>query len=194
MNIQRIFALAALLTLGSAAQAVPITAVGVTGTGATFNNDLNLIIDGVVPAENTVWTASTNVWWTGFGGILTVDLGADYIVEDVLLSVDNNDTYRVTYAPSGGTLFNLLASFGEITPLPGGMDTMSSDSTHPEYVAGIDFAPVKARYLSIQAIGGDSLNAVGELRAFGRAVPEPMTGLLLCTALLASIGVHRRAN
>lgn len=49
-----------------------------------------------------------------------------------------------------------------------------------DFVAAMDFGPVTARLLRIEAVpGGDGLHAIGEVTAYGRAlpvaVPEPST-------------------
>jgi hypothetical protein len=76
------------------------------------------------------------------------------------------------------------------------MDTFSTDSTNGEYVAAIDFAPVVTRYLNFRSVsGGDRLNAVGEIQAFGVPVPEPSTyGLLGAAALAGIVALRRRKS
>lgn len=72
------------------------------------------------------------------------------------------------------------------------MNTLSSDSLNPEYVAAIDFSRTTSRYLSIQATGGDNYYSVSELQAFGTAkVPEP---LLLSLGVLIGFAQLRRKN
>lgn len=79
-----------------------------------------------------------------------------------------------------------------------GMDTMSTDGAHAEYVLGIDFSSVQARYLRIKATGGDNMYSIGELQAFGSAaaelpvsVPEPSITALLAAGLFG-LGFARR--
>jgi len=178
-------------------QIVPVSA---TGTG-TFTNSPSLLIDGVIPAETTVWTDAQNVNWVGSAPQFTIDLGNVFNVTGVLWSVDNNDSYRLQYSTDNvtfNTLFTIAVSDGNIQPSPGGMDTMTSFA-NPEFVPSMAFAPVDARYLKVFAVDGDGLYAIGEVQAFGQlsgnpgAVPEPGTyGLLGVAALAGLIAVRRR--
>lgn len=130
------------------------------------------------------------------GTSITLDYGSQYLINDVLASVDNNDRYAVDYSLDGFTfsnLFTILPSYGEVPAFPGGMDTMSTDFTSNEYVPGIDFAPITARFLRFHATGGDGFYAVGELQAFGSPVPEPSTyGLIGAAGLTALAALRRR--
>ena len=188
-------ALSFFATTQSDACAALIIPTSISSQG-TFNNSANLLIDGNVPTEFSTWTNATNAWWTnqlGTGGVVfTIDYGQDYQIQDILVSVDNNDAYRVDFSIDNIAFSNLLQidiGDGEIN---GGMDTMSSDDTNPEFVAGIDFAPVEARYLRIYAVAGDNLNSIGELQAFGiTAVPEP-SGLGTCLMAIGILGTRRR--
>ena len=186
--------LAALLALTSSLPAsadliVPDSASVVAGTLA--GGSAGLIIDGSIPPEGQYWQTDTAYWW-GTSVILQVDLGALYVLEDVLVSVDNNDAYLVEYSADGmsyNDLFDIAVTDGEIQVFPGGMDTMSSDSANAEYVPSVDFTPVDTRYLRISATGGDNAYSVGEIQAFGRragpaTVPEPGAFLLLGGTLL----------
>lgn len=191
--------IAAGVVLATAASAQVITPVSITAVGA-FNNDLSLVADGFVPPENTNWTAAENVFWTGFDTAITLDYGSSHRITDVLLSVDNNDAYLLEYSLDGLTfnpLFTVMVSDGNVPVSPGGMDTMSTDASSAEYVLGIDFAPVMARYLRFQAVpGGDALNSVGEIAVtaeLGGAVPEPSTyGLIGAAALVGLAALRRR--
>lgn len=195
-------ALAALLVGGACLATVAtaqITPAGITGTGTYFNS-AGLLIDGVVPAENTVWTDTTNAYWDWTGGVsFKIDLGANYTLYDALLSVDNNDDYLLEYSIDGVSYTNLLlitSGMGEIAVSPGGMDTFASNPGHPEFDAGIAFAPVNARYLRASALNGDGLYAIGEVQVWGReiggAVPEPSTYGLIGAAVLAGLVALRR--
>jgi hypothetical protein len=178
-----------------------IVPAGVTGTG-TYNNSPSLLIDGSTPPQNTSWQADTNVWWTEFGTSFTIDLGAKFLLTDIAWSVDNNDAYALAWSTNGTTfanLFTISPDVGEVAPSPGGMDTMNSFGGAPDYVASMDFGPVTARYLRIEAVqGGDGLNAVGEVTAYGRAlpiaVPEPSTYGLLGALALAGLAIWRRQH
>lgn len=177
------------------ADAAAISAVSASGTG-TFNNSPDLIIDGFIPAEASVFNAATNVHWSTTVPAFTIDLGGIFLVDDLLLSLDNNDTYRVSVSTDGvgfSTLFDVLSGFGEIGV---GMDTFSTDSTNPEYIAALDFTATSMRYIRVAAIGGDNLYSIGEVQAFGSAandIPEPgMVGLFAMGLLGLAVARQRR--
>jgi len=165
------------LMLPSLSNATLIIPSTVSGTGV-FNDDVNLINNGVVPTEGTTWTANSTVHWFGTTPTFTLDFGDLYNVNDVLISVDNNDYLDIDWSNnllSWTRLFTINRNYGEIG---NGMDTFSTVAGDTEYVAGIDFTTVQARYLRIKATGGDGMYAIGELQAFGSkasSVPEPST-------------------
>ncbi len=183
---------------------LPVSAGLITPSSATVaagtltGGNAALIIDGSVPPEGQYWQTDT-AYWSGTSVILQVDLGARYKLEDVLVSVDNNDAYLVQYSIDGlsfSNLFSIAVSDGEIPVSPGGMDTMSSDSANPEYVPSIDFSAVDTRYLRISATGGDNYYSVGEIQAFGApsSIPEPTALLLFGSALLLLPWARRLYN
>ena len=176
----------------SLGQATLIPASSASGTGF-YNNSPNLLIDGIIPGQGTLWNLNTNVWWNGTGPIFTIDLGGLYYVEDIILSVDNNDSYDVDYSVNNSdwsSLFSLSSAYGEVN---WGMDTMGTIAGDSEYVWQINFSvPVEAQYLRIYAIGGDNSYAVGELQSYGEPVPEPATMLLLGFGLIGLAGIGRK--
>lgn len=180
-----------LLFSAVAGHAAQIPAVSASGAGS-YTNSPGLIIDNIIPAEGSGWTSSTNVYWHGTDPIFTVNLGGVYTVEDVLIQVDNNDSYQVRYSLDNVNwtgLFTISSGYGEVG---WGMDTMSTQSGHPEYISQLDFVPVLARYLQVQATGGDNAYALSEVQAFGSPVPIPGAFYLLGTGCAALAGLRRR--
>ena len=66
---------------------------------------------------------------------------------------------------------------------------MSSDSTHGEYEANIDFGPVPAQYLRIAATGGDNSYSIGEFQASGSMIiPDDGNSTIPELSSLLSLG------
>lgn len=194
-NITKKVVLSVLLALAftpGVTQAAWMSPTSASTSGGT-NGSTSLLIDGNIPVEGTQWQTGT-VWWNGTGPVLTFDLGALYNLTDILISVDNNDQYQVDYSTNGSSyssLFTIFAGFGEIG---GGMDTMTTKSGDPEFVAGIDFTAVQARYLRVYATGGDNSYSVGELQFEGtlaNTTPAPPSVVLLSVGALGAIGYRR---
>ena len=171
---------------------ISFSSVNVTGS---YHNSLNFLTDDIIPGESGQWQNNT-VWWNGTGTAFTFDMGSSYTLEDIILSVDNNDYYRVEYSSDNSvwnTLFSISRYDGEIG---WGMDTMATSSTHSEYIPAIDFSPVNAQYLRIQATGGDNSYSIGEFQAFGEIqsnpVPEPATMFLLGSGLAGLAGFRKK--
>lgn len=187
--------LAAVLGCAGTASAQLITPTAITGSG-NHVHDWGVIADGLIPQQGNLLSAALDsVWWFGLDTTITVDFGGVYLVNDVLVSVDNNDRYSLDYSLDGSSFANLFLirpAFGEVPSFPGGMDTMTTNSTSPDYVSDIDFAPISARYLRFRARGGDGLYALGELEAFGVPVPESSTYGMLGAAALTSLVAYRQ--
>ncbi|RXK84788.1 PEP-CTERM sorting domain-containing protein [Chlorobaculum sp. 24CR] len=159
----------------STAHAAQIPVLSVTGTG-TYNNNVSLLTNGAIPAEGTGWTNNTNVYWNGLTPTFTFQFNSVYSVDDMLIQVDNNDSYRIDYSLNGSdwsSLYTIAASSGNIG---WGMDTFNQTE--------INFTPVNAKYLRVYATGGDNSYAISEVQAFGTPVPEPTTLTLLGTGVL----------
>jgi hypothetical protein len=196
-RMARILMLSALLgaSLFSFANASPISISSVMGSGS-YNNNPNLLIDGNIPPEWTDWTAATNVWWYGTGSIFTLDFGSAYNLDDMLIQVDNNDSYGIQYSINGSNwndLFSISSGAGNVSY---GMDTFTQ--------AEIAFTPVDARYVRVFATGGDNAYAISEIQAFGSQIvpggeqpspaPEPTSLILLGSGLLGIAGLLRKKS
>lgn len=92
------------------------------------------------------------------------------------------------------TLFTIGVADGEIGF---GMDTMSSDLAHPEYIDNIDFASVQARYLRIFSLSGDDKYTAAEIIPEGVPLPTaawlaiPVLGWLGSVRLIRTIRFNR---
>ena len=172
------------------AEAALLTPASVTGTG-TFNNSVSILYDNYFPPEETDWRTDT-VWWKDTSPTFTFDYGTTVRVEDIRLSVDNNDSYRVDYSldnQNWSELFTISIDYGEIT---WGMDTMSTVSGDSEYISEIDFNnPISARYLRIYATESTGEYSIGEFQGFG-TVPIPSTMLLFGTGIAGLVGARLR--
>lgn len=182
----------ALLILSANTSAALLTPTAFTAPASV--NNLTNVADNSFPAEGGQWQTNT-AWWTGTAPIISFSYSQVFNIEDILLSVDNNDNYSVEYSLDNSTwtnLFSISSSYGEIG---WGMDTMSTLSGNPEYIAALDFAPVQAQFLRIFATGGDNLYSVGEFQAFGSAVsavPVPAAAFLFAPALMGFLGFRRK--
>ncbi|MCF6253328.1 MAG: hypothetical protein L3J38_01110 [Thiomicrorhabdus sp.] len=147
---------------------------------------------------------SNTIWWSNLEGMINMDLGNLFMVQDVLMQVDANDAYQMDYSIDNinwDNLFTINPDDGEIARA---MDTMSSDNLNEEYVANMDFAMVEARYLRLSASGGNGLYILSEVQVFGSplvesnlqtvsSVPNPPTFMLFGVGLVMLLGLqHRR--
>jgi hypothetical protein len=190
-----------LLSFAYAAQ-IPVASVGTDDGGHAYTNNPSLLSDGYIPPEGTIWTASTNVYWTGPNNIyepwfdhpsFILDFGSVYRVDAIRVQVDNNDSYVLMASTNGsswGTFYIIYAADGNIDPVsPGGMDPF--DIAASSFTTG---NPVDARYIKLFALSGDGMYAASEIQAFGtlpNGVPEPTTMLLLGAGILGLVGVRR---
>lgn len=174
---------------------------GPAGTFMGSTGSVNDLTNGVVLPEATQWNSAGAFAWeiwdsrigTGSNHI-QFDLGGIFRLEDIKISVDNNDTYLMKTSVDGTswtTLFTISPSDGEIS---WGLDTFSSSLGDPEYEASIDFAPTNARYARLSAGNGDRFYSISEVTFLGtpvNTVPEPNVLMLLGLALVGFFG-HKR--
>jgi hypothetical protein len=146
---------------------------GVAGLG-TFANDPNLVIDGKFVRDQTLWNDAKCVWWTGVQAQIVVDLGKPCTVGGVVIQLSSDNDYEIMYSVKGFDYRRLaLIGHGDFK-LRWGMDTVSSLPGRADTVPGMAFQPVKARYLKIQALGGENEEySVSEIEVFGACDEAP---------------------
>jgi len=203
------------LAVTSTAYCAPITFENVTGYGRywtdwredrTEGGDLGILTDGYIPPPGSPWYQNTVVFGPRFTAAVSpdevyqpvyfvFDIGSLYNIENIIISVDNNDNYHVIYSTDGtiwNPLFVIDRVYGSVDEFdPGGSDIFSTIAGAPYYEPLIDFSPVTAQYLAVFASGHDWGYSISEFQAFGTPVPEPSTMMLLGFGLLSLVGIHR---
>lgn len=175
-----ILALAVAL-IGSTAVAAPVevavTDVFATGNGNPILNGAERVADGLTPKEGSSWDGAASAHWKGKGKSITLAFDQTYELHDLVVSVDNNDSYLVEVSLDGKFWSDLLFIPWYRGEQWYGMETIDTRAGEQEYVgefalwrrafAAIDFEPVSASYARISAVSGDGKYAVGELSFFG---------------------------
>lgn len=133
-----------------------------------FSNSADLIVDGRIPYEESRWNDSECVYWQDVDTSFVIDLGDVYEVSGVVIQVDSDDDYRIEYSLTGDEYVPLLEILRDDGEVAMGMDTMSSLSSHPEFVEELEFFPVQARFIRIFALDGNGEFSVSEVQVFGR--------------------------
>jgi hypothetical protein len=175
-NVLRALAAVALIGIlagASASQDEEYTALtprSIQGDGA-YLNSLELVIDGLFAEEGSSWDGDRCLYWEDEDAFFIVDLGEEYLIQDVLLQADDNDVYTVEYSTDALTYLPFYVFYEGYGSLEQGMDTMSTDPDHPQYASVPERDPVRARYLRISASSGDRRYAMAEFQVFGYVPP-----------------------
>ncbi|MEW6265013.1 MAG: EF-hand domain-containing protein [Thermodesulfobacteriota bacterium] len=159
-----IFAFVLLTAVASSAE--PIKAVSVKGFGE-FGNDVKVVIDRIVPREETEFMDPTCVYWNKDDTYFVIDLGKVVQIEGITIQCDNNDDYRLEASEDGRNYSPLLDVSGDFGDIAFGMETISTLPGDPQYVPEAVMTPTRARYLKLSASGGDGAYAVSEVLIFG---------------------------
>lgn len=202
MNFNTVCLAAAWLAVAAApAHAEIVTlnsSVALTGSGFGISNGWggsllalpSSVTDGVFLPTSQQWNTNTVFWGGGVpdnNDFITITLAQAALIDSLHLQGDVNDLYAVSYMDLEGGWRNLAT----IAP-----NTNTSWGLGDGYAS---FAPVSARALRINAVGGDGSYSVAELQANGSAlaVPEPATLLLALGgigAALLPLARRRRAK
>lgn len=130
------------------------------------------IIDGVIPPEGSDARSAKVVFWEAGDTIFTVDLGMECEISGIRIQVDHDDDYHIDTSIDGVEFFPLVEITGDDGEMAYGMDTMNSAGDDPEFIPGLAFFPVAARFIRIYGVRGDVF-ALSEIQFFGRPLSEP---------------------
>lgn len=152
-----------------------IQARSVQGDGI-YSNSLELLIDGTFANDARPWNDARCVYWEDEQAHFTLDLGAEFLIVDVLLQVDDDDIYTIEYSVDGLNFIPLHVFYPGYGETGVGLDTMSSNPENPDYASLPEKEPVQARYIRLSASSGDRKYALAELQVFGYPLEEEEAG------------------
>jgi hypothetical protein len=122
------------------------------------SGDPQLITDGLLYAEGAPWDVPVAVVLRGTDARLIIDAGKSRTWNALLIQADHDDRYRIDGSLDGWNWQPLWAA-----PAVGGGGLRIRTARLPR--------PAQARYLRVQASGGDGRYSISEVRAFCQ-VPE----------------------
>jgi hypothetical protein len=175
--------IAAVLAGGAASAAVIPTTVSATGS---YNGNLAVLNDGVVPANGSNYNDADKVNFTASGNAsFQFDFGGAYNADGLLANVDNNDFYSFAF-------FDGANQVGQLNIGPGEGVVGFGVETFNRF-----FASFRVTSVVVTASGGDSLYGIGEVQftggAINAAVPEPSTWAMMIGGFaLAGAAARRR--
>ncbi|MGB2832520.1 MAG: PEP-CTERM sorting domain-containing protein [Methylotenera sp.] len=139
----------------------------------------NTLTDGTSLAAATQWNLGT-IYWFGSPNIgatpffplnnIQVDLGGQFSIDSLVLQADDNDAYPVFYRNGAADPWQSIWN----APAVGGFGMQTRTTS---------IAPIIATSFLIGNAVGDGYFSVSEFQAFGAAVPEPETYVMLLTGL-----------
>lgn len=151
---------------------VLIQAHSVEGEGI-YSNSLGLIVDGKFALETEIWNGERCVYWEDEETFFVLDLGAEFLVVDALLQVDDDDIYTLEYSTDGLNFLPWYVFYTGYGETGMGLDTMSTNPQNPDFVPVPEKDRVQARYLRISASSGDRQYSLAELQVYGYALTGP---------------------
>ena len=134
----------------------------VGGFGALQTVDLGSVTDGVFFEPGQNWTAGA-VWWMedvdSIQNRLTIYLGGTFKVKKLIVQVDNNDDYRVSWNDAITGMTSVIVS-PTFIPFPGGLAVPVE----------LDVSAVTDEFIIEHVAGGrgDGFYSVSEFQAIGR--------------------------
>jgi hypothetical protein len=132
-----------------------------------YSNEVKILIDGQSPPEGSPWDSPNSIYWENTEAFFQLDLGGVFQVTGLLIQVDGNDNYTIDYSEDGLEYIPLIQVSEAHGNIASGLDTMSTVSTDPNFVADLEFEPVSARYVKIYSTGGDNRFSLSEIQVYG---------------------------
>ncbi len=162
----------------------------VQGEGA-YENSLQLLIDGRFVDDQSAWDSEQCIFWQDQDTTFVIDLGAEFLIVDILVQVDDNDDYLIEYSLEGSQFTPLFVFYEGYGDTGDGMDTMSSNPGDPNFASLPERKPVRARFLRLSASSGDGSYALAEVQAYGypsESEEESFSGTLIAPRGVTGFG------
>lgn len=159
--MKKMLVMLSLALIGSAAIAAPVPVLGVSayGSGNPFENAPALIADGVIPSA---WNGEGSFFWSGKGKWVALAFDQVYALQDLVLSADPGDSYRVHLVLNDGSWSEAF-----LLPAPGGDKAHGNESKNKNGGSGKGGpgGELEARWLSFAGDDAEPVLATGLLIA-----------------------------
>ena len=157
------------------------------------------IVDGLFLPQSQQWDQRA-VWWDSHdvaGQYITIDLGAIFSIESFVVQADDNDAYILSYWDLTTSSWELAWDVPNYDFLMSqnlwGMQTRPNPTDNNErYIIPGDNIITNALRLEGNVQDSDRYFSVSEVQAYGNAVAEPTTLLLIGTGLFGLAAFSRR--